>query len=448
MFYLVGIINLNLCMEQYDIAIIGGGPGGYSAALKAIELSAKVALFEKAKLGGACLHKGCIPTKSLNRSSLAKEPFHEAMQRKADVVTSLEKQLKTLMKNVNVYYGHASFVSQNEISVEGKGMSKASKVIVATGSMPFIPQNFDIGREKVMASDEILSINNKPESILIAGGGYIGCEFANIFAGYGAKVSLVELLPGILATEDEEAVKLVLKSFKRMKIDVFTDVHLDSVTISNDKVASRLSNGANLETEVVLFAIGRKPNTKGLGLEAIGVGLEGNGAIKVNEGMETSVKGIFAVGDAIAKELRLAHVAEREGMVAAENALGGSSKMDYRLVPTVVFTHPEIASVGFKEAQLKADKLGYIVGKFWYKGNAMAQCSREVEGFAKIFVNKASHEILGATIVGNSASEMIHEIALAMNAGAKIETLANSVYFHPSKSEIIKMAAAAALKKL
>lgn len=432
-------------MEKYDLAIIGAGPGGLSATSKALELGAKVALIEKEKVGGTCLHKGCVPTKSLNKSAFSGELFEDAMKRKDKVITELEKQAKAIVKGADFYSGSAFLDSANNITIGNRDKIEANKIIISTGSYPIMPSKFDLDRKKVMTSDEIFSLDKKPDSILIVGGGYIGAEFAAIFSSYGVKVSIVELLPNLLSTEDDEAVKIALRYFKKNNVDIYTGIGLDSITINN-KASSKLSDGRIIDADIILMAIGRAPNTKSLGLDKLLIDMAPKGAIRVNKAMETNVNGIYAIGDAIDRGLRLAHVAEKEGLIAAQNALGKQAKMDYSIIPTVVFTKPEIASVGKRESELKRDS--YVVGKFWYKGNAMAHCSNETEGFAKVVVDKISHEVLGAVIVGSSSSELIHELSIAINAKTKVEDLADLVHFHPSKSEIIKKSAEIALKKL
>lgn len=460
--------------QRYDIAIIGAGPGGYIAALKAAESGASVALIEKGMFGGSCLNLGCIPTKTLYQSSqnfvnyleyarilkdpilqdknLAQRAFEYAMETKDNVITALREQVERLVKRsaINVYRGSAYLSSRREVTIDDQEKIYANRVIVATGSTPIMPPKFDLDRTKVMTSNEILDLSELPESILILGGGYIGCEYANIFTNYGVDVTLVELLPRILNTEDDDVVREVLKSFKKRGVNIYQNTGLDSIKIKTGRVSSRLSNGQILETDILLMAVGRSPNSKGLGLEKLGIKLDEKGGIGVNERFRANRNDVYAIGDVIDRELRLAHVSEKEGIIGVSNILRDMSfgPMSYEVIPTAIFTEPEVASVGKREFQLKDEGIEYMVGKSWHEKNAMAQCSGNTIGFVKLMVNKTTLEILGAAIVGSHASDLIGIIATAMNSEATIETLANSVWFHPSRPEAIKGAAEVALKKL
>lgn len=460
--------------ETYDLAVIGAGPGGYIAALKAAEFDGRVALIEKSMFGGTCLNLGCIPTKTLYQSSqnfvnylqyaralkdpfardkhLAQRAFKHAMDSKDKVIEALRKQINGFVKHsaIDVYRGSAYLDSQNEVTIDGQQTIRASKIILATGSTPMMPPKFDLDRTKIMTSNEILNLRELPESILIVGGGYIGCEYATIFANYGVDVTLIELLPGILNTEDGDIVNEVLKSFKKKGVSVLTKTGLDSIEIDGGKVTSALSNGHPLQTDLVLVAVGRSPNSHGLGLEKLGIELNEKGAVGVNERFRTNRNDVYAIGDVIDRELRLAHVSEKEGIFGIAGIIRDKcfGPMSYEVIPTAIFVEPEVASVGKREFQLNDKGTAYVVGKSWYEKNAMAMCSGNTTGFVKLIVDKTTLKILGSTVVGNHASDLIGIIATAMNAEATVETLANSVWFHPSRPEVIKGAAEVALRKL
>ena len=460
--------------QDYDIAVIGAGPGGYIAALKAAALKARVALIERDSFGGTCLNLGCIPTKTLYQSShnfltyleyahilktpvaqdrdLSQRAFEYATHTKDKVITTLRKQLEGLVKHssIKVYRGAAYLSSGKEITINSQAQIGADTIILATGSAPLIPARFDLDRTKVMTSDEIVNLKRLPQSILIVGGGYIGCEYATIFAQYGVQVTLVEMLPKILATEDNDVVKAVTKSFITRGVTIIQNTGLDSLQIKSEGVMATLTNAQTIQADVVLIAVGRTPNSQGLGLEKFGIMVNEHGAIEVDSKLRTSKPAIYAIGDVIDRELRLAHVSEKEGIIGISDILRdlGCRLMSYEVIPTAIFVDPEVASVGKREFQLNKEGADYVVGKTWYKKNAMAQCSGNTTGFVKLLVDRSSLKLVGASIVGSHASDLIGIIATAMNAQVSIKTLANSVWFHPSRPEAIKEAAEAALNKL
>ena len=460
--------------QAYDIVVIGAGPGGYIAALKATALTERVALIERDSFGGACLNLGCIPTKTLYQSShdfltyqhyakivktptpqdsnLPQKAFEHAVHTKDKVITVLRKQLEGLVNHssIKVFRGTASLSSRKEITINDRTQISAEKIVLATGSQPLMPSQFDLDRRKIMTSDEIVDLKKLPERILIVGGGYIGCEYATIFANYGTEVTLLEVLPKILTTEDDDVVKEVTKSFKKRGVNIILSTGLDSLKLERNNVTALLTNGETLQTDIVLMAVGRKPNSQGLGLENFGITFNEQGAIEVDARLRTSKSSIYAIGDVIDKELRLAHVSEKEGVIGISDIFRDMSygPMRYDVIPTSIFVDPEVASVGKREFQLKEEGIRYTVGKTWYKKNAMAHCSGDTTGFVKLMVDKSSLEIVGAAIVGSHASDLIGIVATAMNSKTSIQTLASSVWFHPSRPEAIKDAAENALKKL
>ena len=441
--------------EKYDLAVISAGPGGYFAALKASEFNARVALIERGDFGGTCLNLGYIPTKTLYQASqdfltylehvrllnnpatidsnLYRQAFDHALKEKDEVISTLRKQLEGLVfcSPISVYRGSAHLNSQNEILVDGSERIFAKTILLATGSVPILPSAFDLDRTKILTSNEITDVKELPEIILIVGGGYIGCEYETIFANYGVKVTLVEALPEILNTEDDDVVSEVLRSFKTKGIQAHLSTSLESVHIKGEKVHSCLSNGQRLETDLVLMAIGRSPNVKGLGLNTLGVKLNEKCSIEVDETLRTTRSDIYAIGDVIDRELRLAHVSEKEGLSGIDAILKDTQyeSVNYTVTPTAIFVEPEVASVGMREFQLKDTNAQFVVGKSSYGNNAMAQCSGHTTGFVKLIVDKTSHKLLGASIVGNHASDFIGIAATAMNTEATIETLFNSLWF-------------------
>lgn len=379
-------------------------------------------------------------------SSHSKESFQEAFARKRQAVNLLEKQVHALLRKdkIKSYTANATLKSRNEINLQDGERIFAEKILIATGSTPIIPSKLKALGPKLVTSDEIIELDKIPKSVLIIGGGYVGCEFAAIFANYGVKVYLIELLPKILNSEDDDIVREVYKAFEKRNVEVYVSAQFERDS-EDDCI---LLNSKKLDAELVLIAIGRHPNSNGLGLESLGVKLNSKGAVMVNERMETNIPGLYAIGDVIDKDFRLAHVAEAEAFIAVKNSLGIESKMNYNLIPTAIFTEPEIASVGLREYQLKNQRKDYVVGKSWFRNNPMSYCSNSIEGFTKIIVDRNSHKILGASIAGANASDLIHELVIAVSSDAAIETVAESIHFHPSRSECIKRAAEDALRKL
>ena len=447
-------------MENYKIVIIGGGPAGYAAAVKASQLGVKTALIEKTKLGGVCLHQGCIPTKALCSFADRKIPFTEAIKEKEAAVKNLEKQVEYLVSSnkIALYRGTANITSLNEISIktrEGAEVISAEKIIIATGSSPAIPDNLkNSDREKILTSDEVVNLYSLPKKILIIGGGYIGCEFATIFSSYGVDVEIVESFSKLLPMEDDDVVDEVSVHFKKAGIKIHTSTKVEYVE-TKTSVKAALSDGSIVECDLVLVAIGRSPNSNGIGLEKIGIQMSSKG-IKINERMETNIRGVYAVGDVADKELKLAHVAEGEGIVAVENALNDivkkASIVDYRHVPRAIFTKPEIAAVGLTELKLKEKGIKYTTGKWQFKWNGKAQAEGDTEGFAKVMIS-SDLKILGAYIVGRNASELIGRVVDAINDKCNghelMKYLSNPIYcFHPSRNEAVKDAVNEALKKI
>jgi len=448
-------------MQEYDIAIIGGGPGGYVAAIKAAQLGADVCLIEKDELGGTCLNRGCIPTKALTatcdvisnvknarRFGVKVDDFEidwqSVSKNKDRKVSQLVKGIEYLMKKneIDVISGTASFQSKNLLKIDGNDEVtnvKADNVIIATGSQPIILDDFNYDGDKVVTSKEILNLDELPKSLLIVGAGVIGCEFASIFATAGVKVTLVDVMPRLLPTEDEEISQNLARAFKRARIKFKPETKIKDIKTIEQGIEANLVEGDTLEAEMALLAIGRKPYVGGLNLEAIGLETK-NSAISVDEYLKTEVNGIYAIGD-VTNKIQLAHVASKQGIVAVENILSEEKEMEYRVVPNTIFTHPEVASVGINTQEAEEQGLDVKIGKFFFKGNGKAVTLNKTQGLVKIIADSESKVILGGHIMGPHASDLIHEIALAVKKKLTINDIVNTIHAHPTLAESVLEAA-------
>jgi len=441
-------------MKKFDVTVIGAGPGGYVAAIKAAQLGEKVAIIEKDVNGGTCLNRGCIPTKALVASADAYQRANDAGEfgvivkkvsfdwgkitdRKDGVVKKLRNGIGALLKSnkIEIIKGNAKLISRNKIEISSGQINEtieSKKIILATGSEPAKPGFFPFDGKKVLDSTDLLKITKLPKSIIIVGGGVIGCEFANILNIFGVKVTVVEMLDRLLPIEDKDISTAVTKKFKDSGIDVRTGVAIENVKITANGVGGKIE-GKPISAEIMLVGVGRSLNTKNIGLETVGVKLDKIGAVIVNERMQTSVANIYAIGD-VTNKMQLAHVASAQGIVAAINAAGGMEKMDYRVVPNCIFTIPEIGTVGMTEAEAK--KAGEIkVGKFYYAGLGKALAAGEPEGFYKIIADAKTDEILGAQVYGAHATDIIAEAAIAMKLESTAEELGKTIHAHPTLAE-------------
>ena len=420
--------------KDFDLIVIGAGPGGYTAAICAAQLGGKVAIIEKGDLGGACLNKGCIPTKSLIASihildciRKAKEfgivmekekiDFANVIARKERIVKQLRNGVNYLLKSygIEVIKGNAYFISSSEVKVKDE-IFRFKKCIIATGSIPSAIPGIEIDGENIMTSDELLEIKEIPFSLLIIGGGVIGLEFACIFQSLGTKVTIVEVLPYILPDEDREISQTLERILKKKGIDIKTNTTVREINYADKglEIVLESSNGlSRLLVEKVLVATGRRPCIEGLGLENAGIVCENNKII-VNKKMETNIKNIYAIGDVIGAPF-LAHKAYAEAMVAAKNAMGGETIIDYKAIPRCIFTIPEVASVGLTEEQAKEKGYKIKIGKFPFMANGKAVTLGEINGFVKVIVDRDSDIILGIHILGVQATEMITQAALAID---------------------------------
>ena len=458
----------------YDVIVIGSGPGGYVAAIRCAQLGLKTALIERyAALGGTCLNVGCIPSKALLDST---EHYHTAhakfkthgidlqnlqvnmpqmIKRKNEVVLDNNKGVEFLMKKnkIDVLHGHASFVTRNRIKIAAANNVvdeiEADRFIIATGSKPIAPANFNYDKKRVITSTEALNIEKVPGSMVIIGGGVIGLELGSVYARLGTEVQVVEYMDRILPTMDSDCSRELTKSLKGIGMQFHLRHAVTEVTPGKSKVkvvAKSRDDDAKIlrwEVDYCLIAIGRRPYTDHLGLENVGITLDEKGRIPVNEHLETTVPGIYSIGDVI-KGAMLAHKAEEEGVFVAETMAGQKPHMNYNLIPNVVYTWPEVASVGYTEEQLKEAGTPYKPGKFPFRALGRARASMDLDGMAKILAHKDTDEILGVHIVGARAADLIAEAVALMEFRASAEDAARMSHAHPTYAEAFKEAALAA----
>jgi len=459
--------------EHYDLLIIGAGPGGYVAAIRAAQLGIRVAVIEKsATLGGVCLNEGCIPSKTLLDSSelfaLARDKFANhgidiesprldlarMMARKDDVVKKLtdgvaflfKKNKITLFSGVARLAGKVGEDHRVEISSSSDGENRlleARKLLLATGSeaveLPFLP--FD--GETVVSAREALSFDAVPEHLLVVGAGYIGLELGSVWRRLGARVTVVETLPKMLPNTDGQVADALMRALKKQGIKFMMETRVTGISVTEGKAVVRVSameESEEIICDKVLVAVGRRPLTEGLGLDEAGVRLDPQGRVLVNENYETSVPGIHAIGDLIPGPM-LAHRAMEEGAVCVERLAGQASLVEYDYLPGVCYTWPEAASVGKTEEELKEMNIPYATGRFNFMGNGRARCMDETEGFVKILAHAETGRVLGVHIIGPRASDMIAEAVTVMTYGGSAEDIAMTFHAHPTLSEAMKEAA-------
>jgi dihydrolipoamide dehydrogenase len=464
-------------MASYDVIFIGGGPAGYVGAIRCAQLGMSVAVVEREGLGGTCVLWGCIPAKALlEAASVATKVSHSAdfgvtvgdvkldygvaMKRSRAVSTQNSKGVEFLFKKNKITWikGTAKIAGKNSVSVKVDGKEEkhdAKKaVVISTGSrVKGLPQiGLELNKTTVLSSDEVLVLEKAPKTMAVVGAGAVGCEFADVFAAFGTQITLIEALPVILPLEDADVSAELTKSFKKRKIDVLTGARISDVKVGKNSVSMSVEAGGKkqtLEVEKVLVAAGRAPNTEDIGLKELGVQLTDRGFIKINERMETSAKGIYAIGD-VAGAPMLAHKGQREGVVFAEflAAQKNVHPVNYGNIPNATYCHPEVASIGMTEAQVKEKKIDYKVGKFAFSNNGRARTSGEIEGFVKIIRDAKYGEILGAHIIGAHATELIHELAVARENEFTVEEVDLAIHAHPTLSEAIAEAALDSLGKM
>ncbi|KAA8527966.1 hypothetical protein F0562_035165 [Nyssa sinensis] len=462
--------------DENDVVVIGGGPGGYVAAIKAAQLGLKTTCIEKrGTLGGTCLNVGCIPSKALLHSS---HMYHEAkhsfashgvkfpsvevdlpamMAQKDKAVTNLTRGIEGLFKKNKVNYvkGYGKFISSSEVSVDslegGNTVVKGKNIIIATGSDVKSLPGITIDEKRIVSSTGALALSEIPKKLVVIGAGYIGLEMGSVWGRLGSEVTVVEFASEIVPTMDGEVRKQFQRTLEKQKMKFLLKTKVVSVDSSGDGVRLTLEPAAGgeqstLEADVVLVSAGRTPFTAGLGLDKIGVETDKVGRILVNERFTTNVPGVYAIGDVIPGPM-LAHKAEEDGVACVEFIAGKEGHVDYNLVPGVVYTHPEVASVGKTEEQVKALGVDYRVGKFPFLANSRAKAIDDAEGVVKILAEKETDRILGVHIMAPNAGELIHEAVLALHYGASSEDIARTCHAHPTMSEAVKEAAMATYDK-
>ncbi|VGO19835.1 dihydrolipoyl dehydrogenase [Pontiella sulfatireligans] len=452
---------------DFDVIVIGAGPGGYPAAIKAAQLGGKTAIIEREWLGGTCLNCGCIPTKTLIAGAevyqkiLHADTFginvgtpeidYPAMKtRKDGVVDTLKSGIGSLLKahGVTVFEGEGSFRDANTIAVKASdGATQeitGKNIIIATGSTSTVP-GFIPKHERIVESRAFLDLEKLPESLLVLGGGYIGCELACMAAGLGVKVTVVELLADVLMLLDKDVRQVVKKNMKdALGMTLMTGDAMENIAATDTGVTAT-AGGKTIEADMLLVAIGRSPVTDGLNIEAAGVAVNERGYVEVDELNRTNVSGIYCIGD-VSGRLQLAHAATSQAMYAVEHALKGEEKIEEVVIPGVIFTSPEVALVGITETDAKTQSLEISTGKFYFRGLGKALASNETEGFVKIIADKNTDRILGAQCAGPHATDLISEMVVAVREELTVEELGNTVHAHPTFAEVW-MEAAHALHK-
>ena len=457
-------------MASFDVIFLGGGPAGYVGAIRCAQLGLNTAVVEREGLGGTCVLWGCIPAKALLEAGHiadrlkdapafgvtpgdVKLDFGVAMKRSRSVSSQNSKGVEFLFRKNKITWirGTAKLAGKSSVSVrtaEGKEEKHDAKkaVVISTGSrVKGLPQiGLELNRKTVISSDEALILEKAPKSIIIVGAGAVGSEFADVFNAFGSQVTLVEVMPNVLPVEDTDSSKEVERSFRKRGITVLTGAKISSVKVGKDSVSMSIEAGGEKKdhkSDIVLVAAGRAPNVDDIGLTEQGIQLTERGFVKINERMETNVKGIYAIGD-VAGPPMLAHKGEREGVIAAEVIAGHHAQvLDYSNVPGATYCHPEVASVGLTEQQCRDRKLDYKVGRFPFSANGRARTSGETEGFVKIIRGAKYGEILGAHIVGAHATEIIHELVVARTNEFTVEEVDLAIHAHPTLSEAIAEAA-------
>ncbi len=454
--------------EKFQTIVIGGGPGGYVCAIRLAQLGIKTACVEsRGSLGGTCLNIGCIPSKSLLNLS---EEFHKAqnlsskgievgevklnlskmMKNKDKAVTILTKGVEFLLKKNKVTYfkGTGSFKSKNEISVKDsqnkETLIQAENIIIATGSVPVSLPEIEFDEKVIVSSTGALNLKQVPKKMLVVGGGYIGLEMGSVWSRLGAEVHVVEFLDHITPGMDREISNEFMKILKKQGINFHMQHKVKSIKKNKSgatvSTVDKDNNKKDFDCDVVLISVGRKPNTNGLNLETIGVELDKKNRVKTDKNFRTNKDNIFAIGDVINGPM-LAHKAEDEGIAVAENIGGQSGHVNYDTIPGVIYTSPEVASIGKTEEQLKGLNIKYKIGKFSFMANSRAKAIDNAEGFVKILADERTDKVLGAHLIGPHAGELIAEIGVAMEFGASSEDIARTCHAHPTFSEAVKEAA-------
>ena len=466
-----------MSQNKYDLVVIGSGPGGYVASIVAAQKGMKVASIEKREsLGGTCLNVGCIPSKAMLHASEQYEnsvklngnedwgiqckevtlDLNKLLKKKSGIVEELTKGIDYLFnKNkVKKYLGTAKIISSNEIEINNNGKTEnihAEKIIIATGSTPTILPNIDIDETQIVTSTGALDLKKVPKKLIVIGAGVIGLEMGTVWRRLGSEVEVIEFLPRILPGMDTEVADKFMKILQKQGIKFKLSHSLESVKKVDGKVMLSIKDTdtnslKQIDADVVLIAVGRKPNTSGLGLEELGLATDKHGFIEINNKFESSIKNIYAIGDVI-KGPMLAHKAEEDGVAAVEIINGEAGHVDYNLVPGIIYTAPEVAVIGKTEEELKNDGISYNKGVFPLTANSRAKAIGHTDGMVKILADKSTDKILGAHMIGHEAGTVIHELSVAMGFGASSEDVARICHGHPTVNEAIKEAALATYSK-
>jgi dihydrolipoamide dehydrogenase len=449
--------------SHFDVVVIGTGPGGYVAAIRAAQLGLKTAVVERDELGGTCLNWGCIPTKAWIVTAHLYEQIRRAKEfgievgepkirwdwlvdRKNKVVKQLTGGVKTLLtgRQVEIFRGSARLVSANKIQVTTPGAANTEittdHVILATGASASMPPGFALDGERVITSKEALDLSHQPKRVAVLGGGVVGCEFACFFAALGTQVTLIEMLPRLVPAEDDEIAQALEREMKKQKIALHLNAKVEGMKDSNGAIALALAGGKSVEADTVLVATGRRPFSADLGLEALGAARGDRGKIVVNDRLQTSVKNVYAIGD-VTDIKQLAHFASAQGKAAAETIAGHAAQTNWRAVPAATFTSPEIASVGLTEREARAEGRQLKIGRFPFRAHGRNIADAETAGFVKLIGDAKTDQVLGAHIIGAKASEIIHECSLAIAADLNLHDLAQAIHAHPTVTETIGEAA-------
>lgn len=444
-------------MKKFDLIVLGGGPGGYTAAIRAARMGASVVLAEKDLLGGTCTNRGCIPTKALAASAhlLARLQnaeeigistgtgyflkYENVLKRKEQIVATLRGGIEKLLEanRVEVVRGRGILAGDDRVMIESPASRdlRGKAVLLATGSVPAQLPPLPLRADRVITSDQLLQLEKLPKRLVIIGGGVIGCEFASIYRTFGVEVTVVELLDRLLPTLDKSLSSVIARSFKKKGIQVFTGVGAEGVEIRGTEVTVRLPGGKTLECDLVLVAVGRKAATEGMGFKETGISRD-KGCVVVDDHMQTSVKGVYAIGDAVGKTW-LAHTAMAEAEVAAACALGQERLMRYDAVPSVVFTDPELACVGLLPEEAKQKGVEIDKGRFYYGALGKALCDGTTDGHVEIIAEKGGGKVLGGWVAGEQAGTLISEITLAVGQGMMVAEFAESIRAHPTLPEMM-----------
>lgn len=447
------------------LAVLGSGPGGYVAAIRAAQLGAQVTVIEESAIGGTCLNWGCIPTKVLVSSSelfsRAKRlqdfgldfsgeispNFMKILARKDKIVGMQAKGIRNLFKMHSITYkeGRGRLISPTELSVTAPNGSletvSADRIILATGSRLYELPGFGFDGHHIISTDDIFRLQDIPRSLLVIGAGASGCEFACIFRQLGSEVTIIEKLPRALPSEDDMISELFERELKKRGIRLLTGITIDRIDIEDGIPSVLLSNTRKVNAEKVLVSAGRTLNSNNIGAEEVGIEVGSRGEIIVNDQMETNIPGLFAIGDITGKYM-LAHVASAQGLVAAQNCIGGREKMDYTAVPLAIFTTPEIASVGISERRAADMGIRIRTGHFPFRTLAKSHINGDIEGMIKVVSDETSDRVLGVHMIGPHASDLIHEASLAISRGLTIKDISRAIHAHPTLSEVFQEAAA------